>query len=151
MIKLQQFKQFKGLKMKEKIKLLTDLNSALEDTELFSTLEARSNGMLIASILKKGIESEIESIFTNASDPRIQQSVTSILESLIKAEALAKSTSLLLETQSVRPTVIQQAAQAPVKHSVPLTTEPVVTQLIPALATVNTGLQNVGGRSFTGF
>lgn len=138
--------------MKEKIKLLSDLNSALEDTELFSALEARSNGALIASILKKGIESEIESIFANASDNTAQQAiVSSLLENLIKAESLAKKTSALLETQST-------ARQAPPQQSVQIrdtsipAVESTVTQLTPAPAKAPAGnLQNVGGRSFVNF
>ena len=88
--------------MKEKIKLLADLSSILEDEEVLSVLSTKSNGDRIVSIFKAALEREIDTIFNSKLDEilnPVNQLLDKIKEASTQVETLAAKTSSIKQPE----------------------------------------------------
>ena len=110
--------------MKEKIKLLADLSSVLEDEEVLNTLNSKPNGERIVAIFKIALEKEIESIF-NSKVEEVLNPVNQLLDRIKEAS------SQLDKLLNVRPALI--ASTTPVDSGL-ATLRPLNVPLAPTAA-----------------
>lgn len=120
------------MELKQKINLLTDLNSALEDETLKAAVSRISSGELIYEIFTKSINEYIKEIFNTVpreKDEQVEKSVSSILEMLNKLDNHVIITSLKMIEQRLQAVTLNEPPPVP-----PMTQPPVhvPTTSIPA-------------------
>lgn len=80
-----------SISMREKIKILSELNAALECEELTAEISGRPSGELLYEVFKKAVLQEIESIFStqnNVEAEKINKASSALDEVLVKIEEI---------------------------------------------------------------
>lgn len=102
-----------SISMREKIKILSELNAALECEELTAEISGRPSGELLYEVFKKSVLKEIEAIFStqnNAESEKIAKASSALDEVLSKIEDIKGKVSEL--STKPQPPVQQQAPQS---------------------------------------
>ena len=114
-----------SISMREKIKILSELNAALECEEVTAEISRRASGELLYEVFKKSVLKEIEAIFStqnNVESEKISKASSALDEVLSKIEDIKGKVSEL----SIKP-------QSPVQQSAPTQQEQLPVQRVASL------------------
>jgi hypothetical protein len=101
--------------MKEKIKLLSNLNNVLEDEEVLKLLGSRPDGERIVAVFKSALEKEIENIFNKNLDEVINP-VIDLIDKIKEVSVILDS----LKTKTITAPVQAVNATSAVSQPLPM-------------------------------
>lgn len=110
--------------MREKIRLLKDMDAVLEDTEVLALLSSKPSGERIVSIFKEALEKEIKNIFNDKVEEIIDP-VNQLLDRIKEATEQFTSKSIVTSANVsvVAPAAVSKPLNIPLANPVSEVTE----------------------------